>query len=223
MLFAPLRPVPVLVQCDDGNNRSADGCSSSCTIEQGFSCAAQPGNPDLCVCEMDAAECCVRRYGSCMAVTPESCSVTCFGNLTACLREAQSASSASSDTGEDASTADVGGSTAAAADGVEALNLTQWAQAEPLQCNRTEMKRCREEFAGCQNTVSQQQQLQQQQLQQQLQQGSIAASAALVSNSAGIGAGGEGCSAASCLQRLVRCMRTTACPDYTKIVADGMA
>jgi cysteine-rich repeat protein len=216
MLSPPLTPVPDLIQCDDGNNRSADGCSSSCTIEQGFSCSAQPGKPDLCVCEMDAAECCVRRYGSCMAVTPESCSATCFDNLTVCLRDAQSAPRASPDTIVDASAAEVGASAAETTEGVEALNLTQWAQAEPLQCNRTAMKRCREEFAGCQNTVSQQQQL--------LQQGSVAASAALLPNSAGIGAGGEGgCSAASCLQRFVRCMRITACPDYTKIVADGMA
>jgi fibro-slime domain-containing protein len=31
--------------CDDGNNRNGDGCSSSCTVESGYACVAEPGAP----------------------------------------------------------------------------------------------------------------------------------------------------------------------------------
>ena len=151
----------------------------------------------------------MRKYSNCMAVTPESCSATCLNNLTACLREAQSESSSSQDQPADTSS----GAARDSADslrGVEALNLTQWAQAEPLQCNRTEMKRCREEYAGCQNTVSQ-------------QRTNLLTSTAGLEGAPGssANAGGE-CSTASCLQGFVRCMRVTACPDYSQVGADGM-
>ena len=143
-----------------------------------------------------------------MAVTPESCSATCLNNLTVCLREAQSESSSSQDTSSGAAR-----DSADSLRGVEALNLTQWAQAEPLQCNRTEMKRCREEYAGCQNTISQ----------QQHQRANLLTSTAGLEGAPGSSAnvGGE-CSTASCLQGFVRCMRVTACPDYSQAGADGM-
>lgn len=33
-------------QCDDGNLKSDDGCSSSCTIESGYSCTGD--DPSVC-------------------------------------------------------------------------------------------------------------------------------------------------------------------------------
>ena len=37
-----------LLECDDGNTYSGDGCSSTCTIEKGYSCAHTTGQPDVC-------------------------------------------------------------------------------------------------------------------------------------------------------------------------------
>ena len=34
--------------CDDGNKRSGDGCSSSCTIESGYLCTSTNGSKDVC-------------------------------------------------------------------------------------------------------------------------------------------------------------------------------
>ena len=34
-----------LHECDDGNQRDGDGCSSSCKLEHGFECSAGPGEP----------------------------------------------------------------------------------------------------------------------------------------------------------------------------------
>jgi cysteine-rich repeat protein len=39
----------IFVQCDDGNNITGDGCSSNCTIENGWTCSGgSPNTPDRC-------------------------------------------------------------------------------------------------------------------------------------------------------------------------------
>ena len=40
-------------ECDDGNDDDGDGCSSTCTIEPGWSCSTQPNAASMCV----AAQC----------------------------------------------------------------------------------------------------------------------------------------------------------------------
>lgn len=35
-------------QCDDGNMSDGDGCSASCTVEPGFGCDNDPGEPSVC-------------------------------------------------------------------------------------------------------------------------------------------------------------------------------
>ncbi|MBK8156763.1 MAG: DUF4215 domain-containing protein [Streptococcus sp.] len=35
-------------QCDDGNTASGDGCSTSCIVENGFTCTNSP-LPSVCV------------------------------------------------------------------------------------------------------------------------------------------------------------------------------
>ncbi len=38
-----------LVECDDGNNFSGDGCSSTCKIEQSYFCkGGSSTSPDIC-------------------------------------------------------------------------------------------------------------------------------------------------------------------------------
>jgi cysteine-rich repeat protein len=37
--------------CDDGNKQAGDGCSASCTIEDGYRCYPHPDNPDKDKCE----------------------------------------------------------------------------------------------------------------------------------------------------------------------------
>jgi len=54
--------------CDDGNTLDSDGCSASCSVEQGFSCHA-PAAPDLpssCRCDLDGEVCCARAYVKCL-------------------------------------------------------------------------------------------------------------------------------------------------------------
>lgn len=37
-------------QCDDGNIRNGDGCSSTCTVEAGFTCdGGTPNTRDVCI------------------------------------------------------------------------------------------------------------------------------------------------------------------------------
>lgn len=41
--------VSATVECDDGNFDDGDGCSSTCTIESGWSCSGgDSSNPDVC-------------------------------------------------------------------------------------------------------------------------------------------------------------------------------
>jgi len=107
-------------QCDDGNALSSDGCSSSCTIEEGFRCEARAHLPDECTCELGAAQCCVRRYGKCILANDKSCTADCLTNLTLCQRAAHEETSASS--------------SSAVPPNHSGYDLDLWAEAEPLQC-----------------------------------------------------------------------------------------
>jgi len=53
--------------CDDGNTLDSDGCSSTCTIEEGYTCLA-PANdsPSICECTLDGEVCCARAYVKCL-------------------------------------------------------------------------------------------------------------------------------------------------------------
>jgi len=56
--------------CDDGNTDLGDGCSSLCTIEQGFVCStSSTAGPSLssCVCIDDEEICCARQFTNCMS------------------------------------------------------------------------------------------------------------------------------------------------------------
>ena len=35
-------------ECDDGNTKDGDGCSSKCKIENGYECIRQRNGPDIC-------------------------------------------------------------------------------------------------------------------------------------------------------------------------------
>ena len=54
--------------CDDGNRLDSDGCSSSCTVEEGFSCPAPPSSDlaSVCECLEDGEVCCARAYVKCL-------------------------------------------------------------------------------------------------------------------------------------------------------------
>ena len=79
-------------QCDDGNNASGDGCSSSCTIEPGFKCTApgMPCTPTVCGDNVkEGAEQCddgnVRPYDGCSPTcTKEAACVTGAGCAAIC-------------------------------------------------------------------------------------------------------------------------------------------
>lgn len=43
-----LNPDSPVERCDDGNTAGGDGCSLTCTIEQGFVCGNDPGTPSAC-------------------------------------------------------------------------------------------------------------------------------------------------------------------------------
>lgn len=65
-------------QCDDANQRNADGCSAQCQIEPGWTCHDPPSTPPLdppgppappgsqCTCELHPLECCSRAYVACL-------------------------------------------------------------------------------------------------------------------------------------------------------------
>ena len=55
-------------ECDDGNNNPADGCSSFCKVEDGYSCSPMPAvggslgvNVSACECRLGQSACCQRR------------------------------------------------------------------------------------------------------------------------------------------------------------------
>jgi len=174
------------MQCDDGNTLSSDGCSSSCSIEAGFSCAALSGTvADVCTCQLSDPECCVRQYGKCMGSSDESCSSHCLSSLTSCMRAAEGESP---------------GSQGAAT--WPDLNLTLWSHAAPMQCNQTLIKQCQRDLAACQNTAAQ---LEADHLVQAAAAAEIPASEAPQCNSG----------KSSCLDGFVQCMRVTACPAKT--------
>ena len=54
--------------CDDGNTLDSDGCSSTCTVEEGYKCSMPPtaGSPSACECTMDGEVCCARDYVKCL-------------------------------------------------------------------------------------------------------------------------------------------------------------
>ncbi|EKX40454.1 hypothetical protein GUITHDRAFT_113482 [Guillardia theta CCMP2712] len=55
--------------CDDGNTDLGDGCSSHCTVEEGFVCSTGSTTSSLssCVCIDDEEICCARQLTNCMA------------------------------------------------------------------------------------------------------------------------------------------------------------
>lgn len=64
-------------ECDDGNGTGGDGCSTTCTVESGWACAANPSAPPASTCSWvcpDEGSACSAGVGACLSAGTIVCS-----------------------------------------------------------------------------------------------------------------------------------------------------